>query len=103
MTLIVPFFFFGFFAVHLRDSTTAEVRNKELIKREVIGMTASGETFVLAEFSETAWSLMNSNWLLQLQSKFSSEKEKIFELSGSRKVSICQDQPSFRWLYRIQE
>ncbi|KAH7567611.1 hypothetical protein ACOSP7_010395 [Xanthoceras sorbifolium] len=73
--------------IQMRDSTNAEARNISLARKEVIGKTPSGETGVLAEFSGAGWSLMNSNWLFQLQEKFS-KTEDIYELTGSRKVII---------------
>lgn len=53
----------------------------------MIGILTSGATQVLAEFVGEGWSLMNSNWSLQLRKKLS-ENGHIFELTGIRKVSI---------------
>ncbi|CAL5348940.1 unnamed protein product [Camellia sinensis] len=58
-------------------------------KTEVIGMTGSGETRVLAEFIGQGWSLMNSQWFFQLQ-KTVSKEDPILDLTGSRKVTIFQ-------------
>ncbi|KAF5947176.1 hypothetical protein HYC85_013133 [Camellia sinensis] len=58
-------------------------------KKEVIGMTGSGETRVLAEFIGQGWSLMNSHWFFQLR-KTVSKEDPILDLTGSRKVTIFQ-------------
>ncbi|KAK0576735.1 hypothetical protein LWI29_022531 [Acer saccharum] len=73
--------------IQMRDLTYAEETKTCLARKEVIGITPFGETCVLAKFSGAGWSLMNSNWLFQLQNKFS-ETEDIYELTGSRKVII---------------
>ncbi|KAJ6685706.1 hypothetical protein OIU79_015678 [Salix purpurea] len=56
-------------------------------KREVIGMTSSGETLVLAEFAGTGWSLMNSSWWFQPREK-NTCATRIFELTGSHKAIV---------------
>lgn len=56
-------------------------------RKEVIGITLSGETRTLAEFVGTGWSLMDSRWSLHLQKK-SGDDGHLFELMGSRKVCI---------------
>lgn len=55
-------------------------------KNEVIGRALSGESWVVAEFIGTGWSLMDSQWFLDQRK--SGENGHIFELRGSRKVSI---------------
>ena len=70
------------FVAHDRESTI-----NGIFKKEAIGILTSGATQVLAEFVGEGWSLMNSNWSLQLQKKLS-ENGHIFELTGIRKVSI---------------
>ena len=52
-----------------------------------MGITSSGETFTLAEFVGTGWSLMNSDWSLH-SCKNSSGDDHIFELVGNKMV--CQ-------------
>lgn len=42
---------------------------------------------MLAEFDGKMWSLINANWLLQLQKELN-EDGHIFELTGIQKVSI---------------
>lgn len=64
-----------------------EARSNGLSKKEVIGIVKSGENQVLAEFGGKGWSLMNSNWSLQLQKELS-EDSHVFELTGIKKVSI---------------
>ena len=70
------------FVAHDRESTI-----NGIFKKEVIGILTSGATQVLAEFVGEGWSLMNSNWSLQLQKKLS-ENGHIFELTGIRKVRV---------------
>lgn len=64
-----------------------EARSNGLSKKEVIGIVKSGENQVLAEFDGKGWSLMNSNWSLQLQKELS-EDGHVFELKGIKKASI---------------
>jgi hypothetical protein len=78
---------FCLFVAHDRETTINDARSNCLSKKEVIGMLTSGETQVLAELVGEGWSLMNSNWSLQLQKKLS-EYGHIFELTGIQKVSI---------------
>ncbi|KAM3688597.1 hypothetical protein ACJW31_10G163000 [Castanea mollissima] len=67
---------------HMRESTI-----NGIFKKEVIGILTSSATQVLAEFVGEGWSIMNSNWSLQLRKKLS-ENGHIFELTGIRKVII---------------
>lgn len=71
-----------------RESTTKEAIRNSLSKKEAIGMIASGKTHVLAEFAgNNRWSLMNSNWSIQLHKELS-EDGHVFELTGVQKVGI---------------
>ncbi|KAA8538218.1 hypothetical protein F0562_027959 [Nyssa sinensis] len=74
-------------SIQMRDPKRSEGRNTCTSKKEVIGMTESGETLVLAEFVGEGWSLMASQCFFQLQKKVS-EEDHIFELTGARKVAI---------------
>lgn len=56
-------------------------------KKEVIGMTKSGETHVLAAFDGTGWSLMNSNWWFKPCNTIA-DVGHIYELIGSQRVSF---------------
>lgn len=79
----LPVFFFG----HNRNLTSEKIRNNN-INKEVIGRTASGETHVLAELKGTTmWSLMNSDWKLQIKKTIDEDKQ-VFELTGTRKVDL---------------
>ncbi|KAK6277700.1 hypothetical protein POUND7_018023 [Theobroma cacao] len=53
---------FCFPLIHGMDSVKEEASDNCQSKKEVIGVTTSGERHVLAEASGTGWSLMNSNW-----------------------------------------
>ena len=64
-----------------------EARNNCQLKKEVIGVTTSGETHVLAESAGTGWSFMNFHWWFQVQKKFN-EDGHAFGFKGNRKVSI---------------
>lgn len=55
--------------------------------KEVIGIKMSGESCHLAEFVKTGWSLIDGQWLLDLQQK-SSEDDHLFKLVGKRKL-VC--------------
>ncbi|KAM1074962.1 hypothetical protein TB2_019458 [Malus domestica] len=71
--------------VHDREPMVAETRTKHLPGKDVIGITPSGATHVLAEFVGTGWSLMNNDWFFQLRDKFD-EEDPSFELIGNRRV-----------------
>jgi hypothetical protein len=73
--------------LHCRDSKNDRARENCVPRKEVIGITFSGETRTLAEFVGTGWSLMDSHWSLHLQKK-SGDDGHLFELMGSRKVFI---------------
>ncbi|XP_057999053.1 glycine-rich domain-containing protein 2-like [Hevea brasiliensis] len=61
-----------------------EAKDGYCFEKEVVGMTTSGETHVLAEFSGTGWSLLNSSWRFQLQDELNNVG-RIYELTGFRK------------------
>ncbi|KAG6648661.1 hypothetical protein CIPAW_07G161800 [Carya illinoinensis] len=71
----------------LMSESTIKDASSSLSNKEVTGMAASGETHVLAEFDGKMWSLINANWLLQLQKELN-EDGHIFELTGIQKVII---------------
>lgn len=48
----------------------------------------SGETRTLAEYMENGWSFMDNLWLLHLPSKSKNDDGHIFELTGTKTVSI---------------
>lgn len=73
--------------LYSRDSTKTKVKDKSILKKQVIGVLKSGETSTLAEFVGTRWSLMDSQWSLQLKKK-SNEDVHLFELMGCRMVVI---------------
>ena len=73
--------------VHHRDLTTEKTRLNIPLKKEVIGRTASSKAHVLADFNGTMWSLMNSEWLLQIK-KTNDDDKHVLELRGPRKVFI---------------
>lgn len=72
--------------MHFRDSKD-KVKENCIPRKEVIGITTSGETLTLAEAAGTGWSLMDSQWSLCLQKKSSLDGH-LFELMGSRMVCI---------------
>ncbi|KAJ1421345.1 Glycine-rich domain-containing protein-like [Sesbania bispinosa] len=73
-------------SIQTGNLTTEKIRINN-IDKEVIGKTPSGETHLLAELKGTVWSLMNSDWMLQIK-KTSDEDKHVFELTGTRKVII---------------
>lgn len=57
-------------------------------RKQVLGITDSGETHPFAEMTETGWSLMDSFWLLQLK-KESNQEGYHFELKSNKMVCSC--------------
>ncbi|KAK6257129.1 hypothetical protein QUC31_000588 [Theobroma cacao] len=78
---------FCFPLIHGMDSVKEEASDNRQSKKEVIGVTTSGERHVLAEASGTGWSLMNSNWRFRVQEKFN-EDGHAFGFKGNRKVIV---------------
>ncbi|WRX29981.1 Glycine-rich domain-containing protein-like - like 3 [Theobroma cacao] len=74
-------------SIQIRDSVKEEASDNCQSKKEVIGVTTSGERHVLAEASGTGWSLMNSNWRFRVQEKFN-EDGHAFGFKGNRKVIV---------------
>ncbi|KAK3031290.1 hypothetical protein RJ639_035590 [Escallonia herrerae] len=74
-------------SIQMRHAKKQDGSNKGSSKKEVIGMTGSGETCVLADFIRERWFLMGSQWFSQLQRK-DSEEHHIFELVGGKKMTI---------------
>ncbi|KAK7385425.1 hypothetical protein VNO78_31143 [Psophocarpus tetragonolobus] len=72
--------------ISIQTGNLSPEKTKNNINKEVIGKTASGETH-LAELKGTMWSMMNSDWMLQVK-KTSNEDKCLFELTGTRKVII---------------
>ncbi|KAK4585024.1 hypothetical protein RGQ29_022620 [Quercus rubra] len=73
-------------SLQMRDSKD-KVKENCIPRKEVIGITTSGETLTLAEAAGTGWSLMDSQWSLYLQKKSSLDGH-LFELIGSRMVKF---------------
>ena len=71
--------------MHDRDFGKDKGKNS-ISRKEVVGITKYGEEHILAEFISTAWSLMDSQWSLQLQ-KIPNKDGHLFELTGCRTVS----------------
>ncbi|KAK6923876.1 Glycine-rich domain-containing protein-like, partial [Dillenia turbinata] len=70
-----------------RDSQVSNERSINFLKKEVIGVTTTGQLQTLAECKEDGWSLMNSLWSFQLLKK-SSKDGSIFELIGNKMVRL---------------
>lgn len=68
-------------------SNLSTEKTKSNINKEVFGRTASGETHLLAELKGTMWSMMNSDWMLQIKNTNDGDKC-VFELTGTRKVTF---------------
>ena len=85
--------------LHFSDSKKAEeTREKCTSRKQVIGVTESGDTHPYAEMVGTGWSLLDSRWLLQLKKKSSNEGHH-FDLIGNKMVCICH--PFFSTLCHI--
>lgn len=74
-------------SLQMRDSTKEKERNNCALRKEVFGITKSGETRTLAEFVGKTWSLMESQWSFQLGKK-SSKGDHLFELIGNKVVKL---------------
>uniref|UniRef100_A0A5B7BIP7 Glycine-rich domain-containing protein 1 n=1 Tax=Davidia involucrata TaxID=16924 RepID=A0A5B7BIP7_DAVIN len=74
-------------SLQMRDFKKAKERDNSILRREVIGITQSGETHTLAEFVGTEWSLIDSQWSLQLQKKFNKDGH-LFELMGPQMLKL---------------
>lgn len=79
--------FWLLFCYGYRDLKTVKERNDKFPRKEVIGITESGETRTLAKFLGAEWSLMDSQWSAQLPKNTNIEGH-FFELMGHRMVSI---------------
>ncbi|KAK7301075.1 hypothetical protein RJT34_11934 [Clitoria ternatea] len=73
--------------ISIQKRNLSTEKTKMNINKEVIGRTASGETHLLAALKGAVWSMMNSDWSLQIK-KTSAEDKHVFELTGTRKVII---------------
>ncbi|KAF2295742.1 hypothetical protein GH714_033792 [Hevea brasiliensis] len=74
-------------SLQMRDSTVAKTTDKSMLKKQVVGSMKSGEIRVLAEFTRTHWSLMDSQWCLQFKTK-SDEDGHYCDLIGSRMIKV---------------
>lgn len=73
--------------ISIQKGNLSTEKTKSNINKEVFGRTASGETHLLAELKGTMWSIMNSDWMLQIKKTNDGDK-RVFELAGTRKVII---------------
>ncbi|XP_050204673.1 glycine-rich domain-containing protein 1 [Mercurialis annua] len=69
--------------------TKEKVKDKSIQKKQVIGSMKSDETHKLAEFVGSCWSLLDSQWYLQLTAKTSKDSH-VFELMGSKMIKFFQ-------------
>ncbi|KAK3021480.1 hypothetical protein RJ639_047652 [Escallonia herrerae] len=74
-------------SIQMRHVKKQDGSNNGSSKKELIGMTRSGETCVLADFSRERRFFMDSQLFSQVQRKDSKENH-IFELVGSKKMTI---------------
>ncbi|KAH0929645.1 hypothetical protein HID58_015372 [Brassica napus] len=70
--------------ISLQMSDGATLKGDHTAQRQVIGEMGSGETRVLAEYTGTFWSLLDSKWSL----KQTNVDNQLFELLGTRVVKI---------------
>lgn len=70
----------------MRHSLKTKAEKDCIAKKEVIGVSPSGRTSMLAESTRTGWQFMNSSWSLEVR-KLGGEGY-AFELQGSRKVIV---------------
>ncbi|CAN1184389.1 40S ribosomal protein S4 [Linum perenne] len=76
-------------SLQMRDSKQTKENEKRAPMKQVIWLMDSGETQTVAEFSDSQWSLMDSQWSLRLQSK-SNKDGLVAEMIGCRMVRIFQ-------------
>ena len=83
-------FFLPFSHVLFAYRNLSTENTKSSINKKVIGRTASGNTHILAELKGTVWSMMNSNWMLQIKKTGDEDKRlfELFELTGTRNVTL---------------
>ncbi|BAT81668.1 hypothetical protein VIGAN_03145300 [Vigna angularis var. angularis] len=76
--------------INIQTGNLSTENTKSSINKKVIGRTASGNTHLLAELKGTVWSMMNSNWVLQIKKTGDEDKRlfELFELTGTRNVVI---------------
>jgi len=70
--------------LQMRNSNDAAPKGD---RRQVIGVKECGETYVLAEYDGTFWSLLDSKWSLK-QTCNPATDGPLFELSGTRMVKV---------------
>ncbi|XP_022751143.1 glycine-rich domain-containing protein 1-like [Durio zibethinus] len=73
--------------LQMRESGKAKIKENCLSRKQVIGITKHGETHAVAEFVGTHWSLMDSQWVLQLSEEVS-ENGHLFDIKGNRMVKV---------------
>ncbi|KAM7520327.1 hypothetical protein LguiB_019289 [Lonicera macranthoides] len=74
-------------SLQMRDCEKAKVKNNQILRKEVIGITELGEMHTLAACVGTEWSLIDSPWSLQLQKTINKEGY-LFELTGHRTMKL---------------
>ncbi|CAK9150613.1 unnamed protein product [Ilex paraguariensis] len=71
----------------MRDFKKEKGRNNTNLKKEVIGLTKSDESRIVAEFDGIEWSFIDSQWSLKLERNVNKDGS-IFELIGHRIVKL---------------
>lgn len=84
-----------------RDLKKSKGKNDSTLRKEVIGISRSGEVHSLAELVGEEWLLLDAQWSLQLQTS-SSDDGHLFELAGHRNVSVYLLPLPFCFLFKIQ-
>nr|XP_017218219.1 PREDICTED: glycine-rich domain-containing protein 1-like isoform X1 [Daucus carota subsp. sativus]XP_017218220.1 PREDICTED: glycine-rich domain-containing protein 1-like isoform X1 [Daucus carota subsp. sativus] len=72
-------------SLQMRDNRKLKRADNELLKKEVIGITESGETRTLAKLVGTKWSLIDSSWSVRILTSVDIGVP-FFELTGHRTV-----------------
>lgn len=73
--------------MHCRDNKKLKEPNDEFPKKEVIGITESGEMRTLAKLVGTKWSFVDSSWSVRILTNADGGVP-FFELTGHHTVSI---------------
>ncbi|KAF3682726.1 putative transcription factor bHLH93-like [Capsicum annuum] len=78
-------------SLQMRDLKKSKGKNDSTLRKEVIGISRSGEVHSLAELVGEEWLLLDAQWSLQLQTS-SSDDGHLFELAGHRNVKFFPGQ-----------
>lgn len=74
--------------LYYRDYNKSKGKSDSMLRQEVIAVTKSGETYTLAEFVGTEWSLIDAQWFICFHNNQNDDGH-LLKLTGPRNVRIC--------------